>query len=169
MMATNVPLYLFTFVSSLILSLILTPSARSAALIFDIIDHPSSKVKTHKEPVPYLGGMAIFIAFTFSLLWVRVLTSFPTGTLRALRGILVGSSLIFLVGLVDDIRHGGLDYRFKFFVQVTAAVLVVSFGIHIKFIQPPWLALGLTIIWIVGVTNAFKILTLWTGCHRALL
>src|SRR5687768_3593657 len=107
-------LYLFTFFSALILSLVLTPAARAAALIFDILDHPSTTVKTHKEPVPYLGGAAIFVAFSFALLWVRVLTSFPTGTLRALRGLLLGGGIIFLMGLVDDIRHGGLNYRVKF-------------------------------------------------------
>ncbi len=156
-------LYLFTFISALILSLILTPAARSAAVIFDILDHPSSAVKTHKEPVPYLGGLAIIISFVFSLLWVRVLTSFPTGTLRALRGILAGGILIFIVGLIDDIRHGGLDYRIKFLAQIAAACLVAWFGIHIKFIQPYWLAMALTVVWIVGITNAFNIIDIMDG------
>ncbi len=163
MIDANISLYLFTFVSALILSLILTPAARAAALVFDVIDHPSSAVKTHKEPVPYLGGLAIVISFIFSLLWIRVLTSFPTGTLRALRGILAGGGLIFIVGLIDDVKHGGLDYRIKFVAQIGAAVLVTCFGIHIKFIQPHWLALLLTIVWIVGVTNAFNIIDIMDG------
>lgn len=163
MIDAHTSLYLFTFVSALILSLILTPAARSAALIFDIIDHPSSKVKTHKEPVPYLGGVAIYLAFAFSLLWIRVLTSFPTGTLRATRGIFLGGSLVFIVGLVDDIRHGGLDYRMKFLIQILAALVVMSFGIRIRFIQPAWLAYGLTLVWIVGITNAFNIIDIMDG------
>lgn len=159
----NLALFIFTFVSALILSLILTPAARAAAIIFNILDHPVTSVKTHKEPVPYLGGLAIFIAFTFSLLWVRVLTSFPTGTLRALRGILVGGAIIFVMGLVDDIRHGGLNYRVKFLLQATAAVCVMLFGVQVKFIQPAWFGWVISILWIVGVTNAFNIIDIMDG------
>ena len=65
---TNLYLYLFTFSAALILSVVLTPAARSAAIIYDIFDHPSSAVKTHKIPVPYLGGLAIFISFSFYLI-----------------------------------------------------------------------------------------------------
>lgn len=162
-MIGNLALFVFTFLAAWILSLVLTPAMRSAAIIFDILDHPSTAVKTHKEPVPYLGGAAIFIAFSFSLLWVRLLTSFPTGTLRALRGLIVGGFLIFLMGLVDDIRHGGLSYRIKFVFQFSAAALVMYFGIRIKFIQPTWLAYLLTMVWIVGVTNAFNIIDIMDG------
>src|SRR5438552_17317232 len=113
MISSPAILYLFTFSTALVLSFILTPAARSAAIVLNIIDHPTSTIKTHKEPVPYLGGAAIFLAFSFSLLWIRLLTSFPTGTLRSLRGLMVGAALVFIMGLVDDIRHGGLSYRIK--------------------------------------------------------
>jgi UDP-GlcNAc:undecaprenyl-phosphate GlcNAc-1-phosphate transferase len=162
-MYTNTSLYIFTFFSALIMSLILTPAARAAAIVLDIMDHPTTSVKTHKEPVPYLGGIAIFIAFMFALLWVRVLTSFPTGTLRSLRGIMIGGTFIFIVGLVDDVRHHGLHYRTKFFFQISAAIVVMLFGIRMHFIQPFWIAMGLTIIWIVGVTNAFNLTDIMDG------
>lgn len=162
-MYTNSSLYLFAFFSALIMSVILTPAARAAAIVLDIMDNPSTKVKTHKEPVPYLGGVAIFIAFSFSLLWIRVLTSFPTGTLTALRGILIGGAFIFAVGLVDDIRHHGLHYRTKFFFQISAALVVMAFGIRMRFIEPFWIAMGLSVIWIVGVTNAFNLTDIMDG------
>src|SRR5438552_19052687 len=104
MISSPAILYLFTFSTALVLSFILTPAARSAAIVLNIIDHPTSTIKTHKEPVPYLGGAAIFLAFSFSLLWIRVITSFPTGTLRSLRGLLIGGGIIFLLGLVDDVN-----------------------------------------------------------------
>lgn len=156
-------LYLFTFIASLILCVILVPAARSAAQVLDIFDRPHSAVKTHKHPVPYLGGVAIFLAFTFSLLWIRVLTSFPTGTLRSLRGILLGAGLLCLLGLVDDVRHLGLHYRTKLLFQVLAASLVVWFGVRIKFIDPPWFASAVTVVWIVGVTNAFNLIDIMDG------
>jgi len=162
-MYTNSVLYLLTFLSSLILGVILTPAARSAAIVLDIIDVPLSSVKTHKEPVPYLGGVAIFLAFVMSLLWVRVLTSFPTGTLRSLRGILSGGCFILVVGLIDDVKYRGLHYRTKFLFQIAAAVMLMLFGIRIKFIQPPWIAGALTIVWVVGVTNAFNLIDIMDG------
>ncbi len=156
-------LYVFTFFTSLMLALILTPAARAAAIVLNIIDHPSSTIKTHKEPVPYLGGVAIFLAFAFSLLWIRVITSFPTGTLRSLRGVLFGGAIVFLIGLIDDVKHHGLHYRSKFFFQTAAALIVMTFGLRIKFIQPSWLAAGITIVWVVGVTNAFNLIDIMDG------
>lgn len=156
-------LYGLTFFSALVLSLLFTPAAREAAVYLDIIDHPSSSVKTHKEPVPYLGGIAIYLAFSLSLLWVRVLTSFPTGTLRSLRGILIGGFFIFILGLVDDVKPKGLHYSTKFLFQISAAVLLILFGINIKFIQPTWMGIAITIIWIVGLTNAFNLIDIMDG------
>jgi len=161
-LSTNL-LYFFTFSGALILSLILTPAARAAAMVLKILDHPITEIKTHKKPVPYLGGAAIYLAFTLTLLWVRVLTSFPTGTLRSLRGILIGGTFIFGLGLVDDIKHHGLHYSTKFFFQISAALMVILFDIRIKFIQPEWFGLLLTILWIVGLTNAFNLTDIMDG------
>ena len=163
MTVTTATLYVFSFLAALILSLILVPAARAAAQVFDILDHPHSAVKTHKQPVPYLGGVAMCFAFSLSMLWVRVLTSFPTGTLRSLRGLLLGAAAIALLGLVDDVKRFGLHYRTKFLFQIAAALLVVSFGIRIKFINPPWFASAVTVLWIVGLTNAFNLIDIMDG------
>jgi len=156
-------LYFFTFIAALVMSLILTPAARAAALVLKIIDHPHTDVKTHTEPVPYLGGVSIFLAFTFSLLWIRVLTSFPTGTLRSLRGVILGGLFIFALGLVDDIKHRGLHYRHKFIFQLAAGMMIMMFGIQIKFINPNWLAWVITMAWIVGITNALNLVDIMDG------
>ncbi len=162
-MNSPVLLYALTFAGALILSLIFTPAARTAAVVLDVWDRPLSAVKTHKEPTPYLGGVAIFAAFALSLLWIRVLTSFPTGTLRALRGILIGGGIIFVVGLIDDAKYDGLHYRTKFIMQIAASLLLMLFGIRVRFIQPAWLAYAVTLIWIVGVTNAFNLIDIMDG------
>ena len=167
-MHPNTPFYLLTFSGALILSLALTPAARAAATVLNIFDRPTSEVKTHTSPVPYLGGVAIFLSFVFALLWVRVLTDFPTGTLRSLRGIMMGGAMIFLMGLVDDSLRHGLHYRYKFLIQIAAAALVVTFGVSIKFIQPSWLAAALSIVWIVGVTNALNIIDIMDGLSSSL-
>jgi len=162
-MVANTALYILSFASAFILSLILTPAARQAALIFNIIDHPHSDVKTHKKPVPYLGGVSIFLAFSLTLLLIRVLTTFPTGTLRSLRGILVGGGFVFLLGLADDVKFKGLHYKTKFFFQITAACLVMMFGVRMQFIQPVWLAWGLSGLWIIGVTNSLNLIDIMDG------
>src|SRR5437870_3159199 len=100
-------LYLHCFLTALAISLVLTPVMRKIALRFHILDRPVNDAKTHTRPVPYLGGAAIAAGLVISLVAARFLTRFPTGTLHALRGILLGSIIVFLLGLADDIeRHG---------------------------------------------------------------
>lgn len=133
-----------------------------------IFDRPLSEVKTHKQPVPYLGGAAIAGGLTVSLFAARFLTSFPTGTLHALRGIISGSVIIFLLGLVDDLSPHGIGYKKKFLVQFAAALCLILFDIRIKFVTPSWLAYLLTAIWIVGVTNAINIVDIMDGLASGL-
>jgi len=169
MINENYFLFALSFLSALVLSLILTPAARAASLVLKIIDHPHSNLKTHKEPVPYLGGVAIFLAFSLSLLWIRVLTSFPTGTLHSLRGLLLGASFLFLLGLADDVKIKGLHYRTKFLFQIIATSLVMLFGIHIRFIHPTWLALILSAFWIVGITNSSNLIDIMDGLSSGII
>jgi UDP-GlcNAc:undecaprenyl-phosphate GlcNAc-1-phosphate transferase len=149
--------------TALALSLALTPLMRWLALRFNILDRPITQVKTHRAPVPYLGGVAISIALVVSLVAARFLTNFPTGTLHDLRGILVGGILILLLGLVDDITPKGLSYRWKFVVQTVAAVCVMSFNVRIHFVQPWWLSEVITLLWFVAVMNAVNIVDIMDG------
>jgi len=121
--------YLTVFLSGLILSAIFTPLLRYLAIHYGIFDQPISNVKTHKVPTPYLGGLAIFLAFTVTLILLRLLTHFPTGTLRALRAGVIGSTAIVLLGLVDDLKPDGLNYKLKFVIQIVVALLLISYEI----------------------------------------
>lgn len=156
-------LYLYCFLSALVLSFLLTPLFRLVALRLKILDFPSSDIKTHTKATPYLGGVAIFLSFMIVIIFLRLLTHFPTGTLRALRGMVFGGTLIFLIGLIDDLLKNGLNYRLKFLLEVIAAVFVLSYGIYIKFITPSWFAIALSIIWIIGIINAFNIIDVIDG------
>jgi UDP-GlcNAc:undecaprenyl-phosphate/decaprenyl-phosphate GlcNAc-1-phosphate transferase len=156
-------LYFACFVLALVVSYAATPLFRKLALTFGILDHPHSEVKTHTKPTPYLGGVAVALGTAMALVAARAWTTFPTGTLRSLRGMLLGGSLILLLGLVDDIKHTGLGYRFKFVGQIVAALCLVSFDIRISFIHPFWVADILTIIWVVGITNAVNIIDIMDG------
>ena len=160
---TDNQLYLHSFLTALLLSAAFTPLMRHIALRFHILDRPLSDVKTHTRPVPYLGGVAVAAALVISLIAARFLTNFPTGTLHALRGILLGAIIIFLLGLADDIERRGLHYKEKFLVQFAAALCLIFFGIRIRFVSPVWFADLLTAVWIVGVINAVNIIDIMDG------
>lgn len=157
----NFKLYALALVCSFILSFALTPVMRFIARRLGIEDRPGHPVKTHKRTTPYLGGLAIYAAFAAAMILVRFFTQFPTGTLRSLRGILLGSSLMALLGLLDDIRP--LGFRLKFLLQTLIAALLIVFGIRIQFIAPTYWGDILTLFWVIGVTNALNIIDIMDG------
>ncbi len=146
------------------ISFLLTPAVRFAAAKLGLYDTPSSALKTHKTATPALGGVALYCAFAATLVSLRFATSFPTGTLRSLRGLLIGGTLVFLLGLVDDLKKPrGLGFKTKFAVQAAAAAVLLAFGFRIHFIKPDYVAEALTLVWIVGITNAFNIIDIMDG------
>ncbi|OGS12653.1 MAG: hypothetical protein A2285_09475 [Elusimicrobia bacterium RIFOXYA12_FULL_57_11] len=159
----NFRLYLIAFLLPLGLSLCLTPLLRLLAVRFGHLDKPT-EIKTHKVPTPLLGGAAIFLSFTVALVAMRYYTSFPTGTLRDLRVILFGGGVMFALGLADDLlKPGGLGVRTKFAVQFAVAAVTVYYGIRINFIQPHYFDYVLSVLWIVGVSNAFNLIDIMDG------
>jgi UDP-GlcNAc:undecaprenyl-phosphate/decaprenyl-phosphate GlcNAc-1-phosphate transferase len=156
-------LYFACFILALAISLVATPIMRWVAMSLGILDHPLSDVKTHKRPTPYLGGLGVAAAMAAALTFARFSSNFPTGTLRSVRGLLMGGALVLILGLADDIKTQGLGYRFKFWVQIAAALCLISFDIRIHFIQPAWLGNALTIVWVVGIINAVNIIDIMDG------
>lgn len=159
----NFRLYFLAFLLPLLLSLGLTPLLRLLAVKYGHLDKPTD-IKTHKHPTPLLGGAAVFAAFTLSLVFMRFYTSFPTGTLRDLRVLLVGGAVMFLLGFVDDMRKPhGLGVKTKFAVQFAVAICTAYYGIRIHFLSPDYLSFALSVLWIVGVSNAFNIIDIMDG------
>jgi UDP-GlcNAc:undecaprenyl-phosphate GlcNAc-1-phosphate transferase len=155
--------YIIVFIVSASVALLLTPLMRLIALRFNILDHPSTPVKTHTKATPYLGGIAIWIGFMTALVFVRLTTNFPTGTLHKLHGMLWGALSIIMLGLIDDFHPRGIGFKKKFFFQIISAVILIWFGITINFIQPSYISLLFTILWVVGITNAFNIIDIMDG------
>lgn len=149
---------------------------------YGILDHPGER-KMHQSPIPRLGGAAVFLSFILvvvaSLLlglnWDRVPVMqrmFPSistrmfrisGVLGELGAILVGGVIIFAIGIIDDRAPKGLGYRSKFLVQFATAGALVGFGIHTVFSPSNFLNGLITLIWIVGITNAFNLLDNMNG------
>ena len=148
------------FIIAFIISFVITPVIKKIAFRVGAVDRPDMR-KVHSGLMPRLGGLAVYLAFT-----VTVLVSGPLS--KSMFGLLVGGSLIMLIGMVDDIRD--ISPRAKLLGQVMAAGVLVAFGIKISFITNPlggliyldWLGIDwgipLTIFWIVGVTNAVNLI-----------
>jgi UDP-GlcNAc:undecaprenyl-phosphate/decaprenyl-phosphate GlcNAc-1-phosphate transferase len=143
------------FLLSFVFALYWTPLMRKAALQLGIMDRPDGKLKKHDDAVPYFGGIAVYSAF---LLTVGLLTDFGHETL----GLLLSGSIALMVGLIDD--FGVLHPAQKLAGQTLAALVLVKSGTYIKLtFLPVWLAIPLTILWILAVTNALNIIDIMDG------
>ena len=163
-MRTDAALLAASFACAAAVSFLLTPFVRLLAVRLGMFDAPNSSVKTHKEPTPVFGGVAIWAGFMVTMFILRFVTDFPSGTLYNLRALMLGGTLVFVLGLVDDLRRPeGVDYKPKFIVQILAASLIVLFGLRVRFIQPAYVAAAVTMIWVVGITNAFNIVDIMDG------
>jgi len=146
------------FAAALALSLLLTPVAMRVATTLGIIDRPDRRLKKHSRPTPYLGGVAIFLACVAAVMAAKYAVD---GSPRGVVGMLAGATVVFCLGLWDDTRP--LGWGTKLLVQLLAAMIPISLGVHIKFIENPWGAIPLTLLWLVGVTNAFNLLDIMDG------
>src|SRR5207237_7144946 len=132
-----------------------TPLMLRAAGQLGIVDTPDGELKKHGNAVPYFGGLAIYIAF---LLTIGVFTNFGTETL----GLLLSGSIALMVGLIDD--FGVLTPLQKLLGQALAALVLIKSGTYIKLTYlPVWVAIPLSVLWILAVTNALNIIDILDG------
>lgn len=115
----------------------------------------------HKVPIPRMGGLAIFLGFIISVLLFCPIDD-------QMKGILLGSVIIVVMGIIDDITP--LRAGLKFLVQILAALIPIYYGVQITCISNPnlfsdnpywqfgWLSIPITVLWIVGLTNAVNLI-----------
>jgi UDP-GlcNAc:undecaprenyl-phosphate GlcNAc-1-phosphate transferase len=142
------------FLLAALVSLVLTPVAIATAVRLGVLDRPGAH-KSHSTPTPYLGGLAIVVAVTLSIGVAAALRA-DSGPLARLAGLLVIAVIIAIVGLVDDLR--GLPVAIRFGTQLAAGVGLWQLGIRAEVTQMPWLDLMITVVWVVGITNAMNLL-----------
>ena len=166
-------LYLVTFVGAIVLSLLLVPAVREYARNREIIDTPGGH-KSHRAPVPYLGGVAMVAAFSVAMVIgvvVRRSAQFDDGQISITFGnlfsqgdglvrelaVVLGLALVFAaMGLIDDLR--GLSPVFRFVVGLGLATVLVAYGVVLESPLPDWLDMVISVVWILGMTNAFNLL-----------
>jgi UDP-GlcNAc:undecaprenyl-phosphate GlcNAc-1-phosphate transferase len=133
------------------------------ARMANILGDAPTKLKNHEGIVPAVGGCAVASGIFISLIVIRLITAFPTGTLTNLRGIFLGGALVFALGIIDDIKKPkGLSPRLKMLFQTIAAVLLIHYGIRIQFLNEPF-GYMLTVLWVVGITNALNLIDIIDG------
>lgn len=146
--------YLGIFLGSVILALVTTPVALRLARRLDVLDRPGAH-KGHSSPVPYLGGLAIAVAFAAAVM-VAALVHPPVSGLGQLAGILGIATGLALVGLLDDLRNLGPGIRLA--VEIGAGVGIWALDVRVQLFTPDWFDFIVTVVWVVGITNAFNLL-----------
>ena len=146
---------------ALIVALVATPVVKSLAFKMGAMDVPKDNRRMHDHPIPRMGGLAIFLGFLLSVLLFAEITP-------QLRGMLLGSVIIVVLGIFDDINS--LPAMFKFVVQIVAALVAVFSGNVIQTLSNPnifssdlyWdlgvLSIPVSVIWIVAITNAVNLI-----------
>ncbi|MCC6964660.1 MAG: undecaprenyl/decaprenyl-phosphate alpha-N-acetylglucosaminyl 1-phosphate transferase [Nitrospira sp.] len=148
-------LLVLTFMLAGSLSLYGVPIGRRAALKFGIVDCPDGRLKRQVEPVPYLGGMVIYLAFLISL-------AFTFELRHDVLGILLAGTLVMMLGLIDD--FGVLTPGMKLSGQFLAVFVLIKSGIRIEIASlPDWVDIMLTVFWMIGIINAFNLLDIMDG------
>lgn len=155
--------YLCVYFGAAYLAVFITPLVIRLARRIGAVDKPSIR-SVHTQPIPRIGGVAIYLSSMCLIIPLLFLNN-PIGdrfrtTWVQLITLLSAATAIFIIGLVDDFR--GLPARFKFMVEVLGAGALCLVGVKIGqvgitdgfVLRLGWMAYPITILWIVGITNA---------------
>jgi UDP-GlcNAc:undecaprenyl-phosphate/decaprenyl-phosphate GlcNAc-1-phosphate transferase len=112
--------YFALFVTTFVLVGVLTPLARRFALSRSIVDNPNQGHKTHREPIPYLGGVAIMLGIVVVSYGTALISNFTINTFYLASSVLVPALILGLIGLWDDIKN--LSALPRFIAQTVAGV-----------------------------------------------
>ena len=159
------------FIVAMIIANIVLPNILLISHKKRLFDMPDER-KVHHAPIPRLGGLAFFPVMLITiggLVLVHHLMGLNSGAMHGeapyeYLALLVGSMMLFLVGLADDLI--GVGYRKKFMVQILAASLLVASGVWIKsldglfgvYLVSPWFGMPFTVLIVVYVTNAINLI-----------
>lgn len=151
----NTILLPLSFIVALGVSLALTPWIARTARAMGMVDRPDGGLKNQEEPVAYLGGLAVFVAFLVGFSPFYELD-------RQVLAILLGGTLVVLLGFLDDL--GNLGPSTKLLGQALAVLIVMKAGVAIKIVfLPPLITYPLSFLWLLGMTNAFNIIDIMDG------
>ncbi len=141
-----------TIIGACLVTALLVPVCIRLAHVFGVLDKPDKR-KIHAHPIPLLGGLAIYFGFLGGLLS-------HLAELQEFLPLLLAGTIILIVGLIDDVRK--LSARFRLVCQVLCALIIITAGEKISILPPnpvfDSIQIVVTVIWMVGVTNAYNYL-----------
>lgn len=144
-------------IAALVLALVFVPLAMKLAYKIGAVDKPNAR-KVHTKIMPRMGGLGIYLAYIIVVLATQKMN-------MQLAGLLLGSTILVVLGIFDDMKD--LNAKFKLLIQILAAVIVMAFGVRIEFMTNVFggeaiyldiLSLPITLLWIVGITNAINLI-----------
>ncbi len=143
------------FALAFLLALWGVPQARRAARAFGVVDTPDGRLKQQREAVPYFGGLAVFMAY---LLAMGMIFEFDHDVLA----VLLASTIVATLGLIDD--FGVLTPGPKVLGQLVAVFVLLKAGISVHVVVLPWwVRIAITVLWLVGLSNAFNLADIMDG------
>jgi UDP-GlcNAc:undecaprenyl-phosphate GlcNAc-1-phosphate transferase len=155
----------------------LVPASKALAARLGVMDAPGPR-KIHGAPMPRLGGVAVFVGFNL-VVWLGYVLLPQLAALESVQqlfgpalqllqhahrvesklfALFAGSTLVFVVGLADDMLGKDFPVWAKALGQAAAAVVLISSGVATSFLPFDWMNLVATLFWLVGITNAFNLL-----------
>ena len=145
---------MIAFIAAFFIALAITlaglPWVRRAALALDLVDAPAQR-KVHRTPMPLLGGAGIFLGAILGVLIIYRGNPEPT-----VIGVLLAATVVALTGLMDDYRP--LPAWAKLGGQIAGFAILVAFGIRVRLPLPEVVDYAITLLWLVGITNAINFL-----------
>ena len=148
--------YFIIFFISLLAAYLFTIFAKNIAPSIGAIDKPN-QIKIHSEPIPRLGGLAIYVAFLISIIFIYYFNKnlFFISHNKIL-GIFIGGTIVFIAGLIDDVIT--IKASYKLIIQAIAASILFYYGIRINFFPNLWISYFFTIIYVVGAYSAMDMI-----------
>ena len=147
--------FIITFLVALTLTLFATPVVRWYAIAIGFVDAPAAR-KMHANPMPLMGGVAIFGGAIVAFLLIFVVFEVYSLTNQVI-GIIIAVTIMAVVGLVDD-RTGGLSAFVKLGGQFLAVGALIYFGVSVRLDIPPFFNYLITFLWVVILSNAINFL-----------
>lgn len=152
--------YLLPLLVALIISFATTPLVRKLAFKVGAVDIPKDDRRVHKEPMPSMGGLAIYLGVMISAIIFLPMD-------KTLISIILGGSLIVVSGIVDDVSE--LSAKLKIVFQIVAALILIWGGVRIDTITNPfstnnalfdlgYFSIPITVFWIVGIINTLNLI-----------
>ncbi len=150
--------FIAPFLLAMIISYISTPFVRKLAFKVGAVDIPKDDRRVHKEPMPLIGGLAIFASVILVILIFLPLE-------KEIISMIIGGTVIVMGGIIDDLKE--LNPKTKFMFQVVAGLILIFGDVKVDFVTNPftnnssliylnWLSIPITLFWVVGITNTLN-------------